>query len=387
LVLLVGAGLLLKCFFHVRGLDTGFRTDRLLTMTIELSGKRYRDGPAQTAFFQRVIEELRSLPGVEMVGADWTMPMVGPWEGTRYWAEVEGQTNLVRCGTVNPDYFRALGIPLKQGRCFTDGDRTGAPQVVLVNESFVRRYLPDKEPVGQRIRCGEQEGDWNWKTIVGVVGDVREPGTGWGDFRSGTYRLALPSEAAPRVYFCYLQKGDSGMGLALRTQVDPMTLAAVARSRIRSLDPDQVVRDLKTMEQCISEAVIHQRSNMWLSGAFGALALLLAAVGIYGVLSFLVAQQTHEIGVRMALGAQTRDVLALVVWHGTRLIVIGGLIGLAAAAGLTRFLSSLLYGVSPMDPLAFGGVSAVLSAIALLACWLPARRAAKVDPMVALRYE
>jgi putative ABC transport system permease protein len=223
---------------------------------------------------------------------------------------------------VNPDYFRALEIPLKRGRYFTDGDRAGAPEVVLVNESFAGCYLPGKEPVGQRIRCGEPEGDWNWKTIVGVVGDVREPGRGWGDFASGTYRLALPSRDAPRVYFCYLQKPDSGMGLALRTQGDPSALAMADRSRLRSLDPDQIVRDVKTMDQCITESVYQQRANMWLSGAFGALALLLAAVGICGMLSFAVAQRTHEIGVRMALGARTGDIVRKVVLHGLRLTLL-----------------------------------------------------------------
>jgi predicted permease len=386
-LLLTGAGLLLKCFFHMRGLETGFRTDRLLTITVELSGKGYCSGPSQTSYFQRAIEELRSLPGVEMVGADSAMPVVGPYEGTRYWADVEGQTNLVRCGTVNPEYFQALGIPLKEGCGFTDGDRTGAPQVVLVNESFVRRYLPGKQAIGQRIRCGDRETDWNWKTIVGVVGDVREPGGYWGDFTSGTYRAAPPTEASPRVYFCYLQKCESGMGLALRTQIDPKTLTTAARARLRSLDPEQVVDEPKTMEQRVSESLVQQRTNMWLSGALGSVALMLASVGIYGVLSFVVAQRTHEMGLRRALGAQRPDVIKLIVLQGARLIAIGGLIGAVGAFGANRFLGSLLYGISPTDPWTFLVVFAVLGSVAFLACYVPAWRAAKVDPMQALRYE
>jgi putative ABC transport system permease protein len=385
LVLLAGAGLLLKCFFRIQGLDTGFRTDRLLTMTVPLSGKRYPSGPSQTEYFQRAIEDLRSLPGVERVAADVALPMVGPYS-TRYWAEVEGRTNLVRCGMVNPEYFQALEIPLKQGRGFTDGDRTGAPQVVVVNESFASHYLAGKQPIGQRIRCGDQETDWDWKTIVGVVGDVRELGY-WGDFSSGTYRAAPPTEAAPRVYFCYLQKCESGLGLALRTRIDPKTLAAAARTRLRSLDPDLVVSDPKTMEQCVSESLVDQRRNMWLSGALGAVALVLASLGIYGVLSFQVAQRTHEMGVRRALGAQNRDVINLVVLRGARLIAIGGLIGAMAALSLTRLLGRMLYGIDPFDPWTFLAVFAVLGGVGLWACYIPASRAARVDPMVALRCE
>jgi predicted permease len=371
LVLLVGAGLFIKCFFRFRGVDPGFRTDRLLAMTIELSGNQYRGGPSQAAYFQKVIEGLRSLPGVEAVGADLSLPL-GEWSGRRA-AEVDGHTNDVRCGIVNPDYFRALGIPVKKGRCFTEWDRAGAPEVLLVNESFVRRYLPDKEPIGQRIRYGDPADDWNWKTIVGVVGDVRAE--------------SLTQEPVPRVYVCYLQRGEDVMGLALRARGDPTALAAAARARIRSVDPEQVACDMKTMEQRVSDSLRPQRANMWLLGALAALALALATIGIYGVLSFLVAQQTHEIGVRMALGAQTRDVLKLVVGQGLRLALAGVVVGLLAALGLTRFLSSLLYGVAPIDLPTFAGVALLLGGIALLACYLPARRATQVDPMVALRYE
>lgn len=370
LVLLVGAGLLVKCFFRLRGLDPGFRADRLLTMSIWLNSPNYRDGPSQAAYFQKVIEELSNLPGVEAVAADMSLPVVGPAAAMRS-VELNGHSSEVLCGIVNPDYFRALGIPVQKGRCFTDADRVGAAKVVVVNESFVRRYLPDKEPIGERIKYGYEDQDW--KTIVGVVGDVRVQG--------------LTEDPGPRVYVCYLQDGVDVMGLALRTRGDPMTLAAAARARIRSVDKDQPAYDLMTMEQCLSQSLLTQRMNMWLSSALGALALALAAVGVYGVMSFAVSQRTHEIGVRMALGAQTRDVLKMVVGQGLRLTAVGLGVGLLAAFGLTRFLSSLLYGVSAIDPLTFVGASLFLGSIAFLACWLPARQAAKVDPMVALRCE
>jgi len=307
---------------------------------------------------------------VEAVGADLSLPFVGPkgWTGG---VEVDGKPGVAWCGVVNPDYFQALGIPVKQGCGFTEGDRAGSAKVVVVNESFVRNFLPGKEAVGRQIRGGYK--DENWKTIVGVVGDVR--------LRGPTV------DPGPQVYVCYLQEGVGAMGLALRIRGDPMTLAAAVRDRIRSVDRDQPVSGLMTMEQCMSDFLIPQRMNMWLSSTLGALALALAALGIFGTMSFAVSQRTHEIGVRMALGAQTRDVLGLVMRRGLRLTLIGVVVGVVAAAGLTRFLTSVLFGVSPLDPATFAGVSVLLGAVALLACYLPARRAAKIDPMVALRCE
>ena len=370
LVLLVGTGLLVKCFFRLRSVDPGFRPDRLLTLSLSLSTSKYTNRPAQAAYFQQVIEQLRTLPGVEAIGADLSLPFVGP-AGWMRPVEVDGKSTGARCGVVNPDYFQALGIPVKQGRSFTDGDRAGSAKVVMVNETFVRHFLPGKEAVGQQIKYGYQ--DENWKTIVGVVGDVRVKGP--------------TVDPGPQVYVCYLQEGTDAMGLALRTRGDPMSLAAAVRDRIRSVDRDQPVSGLMTMEQCISDFLIPQRMNMWLSSTLGALALALAALGIFGTMSFAVSQRTHEIGVRMALGAQTRDVLKLVVGQGLRLVLAGVVVGLLAAFGLTRFLSSLLYGVAPIDPATFAGVTLLLGGIALLACYLPARRATQVDPMTALRYE
>ncbi len=370
LVLLVGAGLLVKCFFRLRDLDPGFRADRLLTMSIWLNSPKYPDGPSQADYFQRVLEALSNLPGVDAVAADMALPLKAPAAAMRS-VTLDGRSGEVMCAVVNPDYFRALGIPLKRGRSFTDSDRVGADKVVVVNDSFVRRYLPDKEPIGQRIKYGYADEDW--KTIVGEVGDVRAQ--------------ELTKEAGPRVYVCYLQDGVDVMGLALRTRGDPMKLAADVRSRIRSVDKDQPAYDLMTMEQCLSQLLLPQRMNMWLSSALGALALALAAVGIYGVMSFTISQRTREIGVRMALGAQRSDVFKLVVGQGLRLTATGLIVGLIAAFGLTRFLSSLLYGVSAIDLAVFVSAALLLGAIALLACYLPARRAISVDPLSALRHE
>jgi putative ABC transport system permease protein len=369
LVLLVGAGLLVKCFLQLHGLDPGIRTDRALSLSVTLSGSKYRDDRSRVTYFAQVSERLRELPGVDAVGADIATPFttLGTWAEL----EIDGRSERAPCSIVNADYFRAAGIPVKGGRCFTEGDRAGAPGVMLVNERFVRRYFPNEDPVGKRLKAGDDTVDW--KTIIGVVGDVRQR------------HLTQPPE--PRVYLSYLQCGANRMNLVVRTQGDPMNLAAAVRSTILSVDPDQPIYSLMTLNQRRAEALAPQRMHMWLSSALGALALALATVGIYGVMSFAVAQRSHEIGVRMALGAQIPDVLRLVVGQGLRLTLAGVVVGLLAALGLTRFLSSLLYGVTPIDPPTFAGVAILLSGIALLACYLPARRAAKVDPMVALRYE
>jgi len=282
-------------------------------------------------------------------------------------------------GRVNRDYFRAMGIPLIKGRCFTDGDRAGAPPVVLVNEAFVQRYFSNEEPLGRRIRQGER-GDW--KTIIGVVGDVRGIGVVGEDGRQ-----CPASDVEPQLYSSYLQDGGRGMGLAIRTRGEPMKLAAAVRSVIQSVDKDQPVYNLMTMEQRLADHLSSERGGMLLSTILAALALGLATLGIHGVLSYSVVQRTHEIGVRMALGAQAADVLRLVVGQGLRLALSGIIVGLAAAFGLTRLLRNLYDDVRPFDLPTFAGASLFLGIVVLIACYLPARKAAQVDPMVALRYE
>jgi putative ABC transport system permease protein len=361
-VLLLGAGLLLKSFIRLRGVDLGFRPDRILRLRVNLSKTKYPDARSQAAYFEQVIQDIRELPGVEAVGADASLPL----SGVNFAMGVMDGTNfeIVPGGVVNSDYFRAMGIPLKKGRGFTDQDREGKPKVALVNESFARSRFGLEEPLGRKVADA---------TIVGVAGDVRQQGP--------------KKPVGPLAYFSYLQTGSQSMSLAVRARANPMRLAGAVRSRILRIDKDQPIQSLATLEQSLADDISPQRVNMQVSGALGVLALSLVAVGIYGVLAFSVAQRTHEIGVRMALGAQAGDVVWLVVRQGLSLTLAGVAAGLLAAFWLTRFLSSLLYGVTALDPFTFAASSVLLLLIALAACSIPARRAAQVDPMAAIRDE
>jgi putative ABC transport system permease protein len=361
-VLLLGAGLLLKSFIRLRGMDLGFRPDRILSLRVNLSKTKYPDARSQAAYFEQVIQAVRELPGVEAVGADAALPL----SGSGFGMAVASGTNLevFQAGIVNSDYFRTMGIPLKKGRGFTDQDREGKLKVALVNESFARSHFGLEEPLGRKVADA---------TIVGVVGDVRQSGP--------------KNPTGPLVYFSYLQSGCQFMSLAVRTRGDPLKLARAVRGQILRIDKDQPIQNLATLEQRLADNLSPQRVNMQVSSALGVLALGLVAVGIYGVLAFSVAQRTHEIGVRMALGAQAGDVVWLVVRQGLTLTLAGVGAGLLAAFWLTRFLSSLLYGVTAFDPITFAATSVLLLLIALAACSIPAQRAARVDPMVALRDE
>jgi putative ABC transport system permease protein len=270
---------------------------------------------------------------------------------------------------VSPNYFRALGVPVKSGRHFDGRDAAGATEVVVINEAMARRFWPDEDPLGKRLRIGENP----WRTIVGVVGDVKNDGLG--------------AETRPEMFYPLAQSPLPFMTLVVRSDTDPAALAAAVRGAVREVDKEQPVYDVKTMEQRVNESVSSQRLTALLVGLFAALAVTLAAVGIYGVISYTVTQRTHEIGVRVALGARGVDVLRLVVAQGMRLVLAGVGLGIVGALALTRLVSSFFFGVSAADPAVYGGVSLLLVAVALLACLIPARRAAKTDPMVALRYE
>jgi predicted permease len=379
MVLLCGAGLLFKSFLRMRGIDPGFRSDRILTLNVNLTPSQYPKPLERTAFFQQAIGRIAVLPGVEAVGAGTSLPL-GGYSMSVSGLTIEGKPDAddrVSLVTVSPDYLRTLSIPLVQGRYFSDSDREGAPSVVVLNESFARRFFPGENCLGRRIQNPGRKTDW--MTIVGVVRDIRP----W------------PEEAAaPEMYLSYLQAEQvhmrtmaSNMYLAIRTAGEPMSMAAAVRSQLALIDKSQPPFDVKTLDERRAGSLAPRRVNMLLVVAFAALALILGSIGIYGVVSYSVGRRTHEIGIRMALGAHQGQILGMVLRNGLGLIAAGVGIGLAASAGLTRLISSELWGVSATDPWTFAAVVSVLAASGSAACLLPAWRAARVDPTRALRYE
>ncbi|HEV2861401.1 MAG TPA: ABC transporter permease [Pyrinomonadaceae bacterium] len=375
LVLLVGAGLLIKSFVKLRNTDPGFDASNTLTASLSPAAVRYDTDEKVNDFYRLLVERVRALPGVESVGGVNPLPLSD--NNLSFSFSVVGQAPLppgqgqsASARFVTPDYFRAQGVPLRAGRVFTEADKKGAPAVLVVNEAFARRYLPGVDPLGQRLRLGVNriEGE-----VVGVVGDIRGS------------RLATP--AAPEYYVPASLVNFGDMTLVIRTSADPASLTPSLRQIVSEMDKELPLYDVRTMEALVARSVARQRFSMTLVGVFAALAMLLSAVGIFSVMSFLVAQRTHEIGIRMALGAQRRDILSMVVRQGVVLTVVGVAVGLAAAFALTRLMSGLLYEVSATDPVVYGGITVLLAGVALLACYVPARRATKVDPLVALRYE
>ncbi len=378
LLLLVGAGLLIKSFVLLREVNPGFDSANVLTMRISLPGARYTEPKLRANFFHELTERVKTLPGVEAAGATLSLPLGGSnfsvgrsfiREGRPLISQESLDTGYFVATT---GYFRTMRIPLKAGRDFTEQDGAETPPVVVVNESLARRVFPGEDPVGKRITVWRDEKFA--REIVGVVGDVKS--------------TRLDAKTESQIYVPYAQ--DAGWGslsLAVRTTVEPETLAAAVRGAVLSIDKHQPVHDIKTMGDVLSASVANNRLVVLLFGLFALFALLLATVGIYGVMSYSVAQRTHEIGIRMALGAQPGDVLRLILKQGLMLTLGGVGLGLAGAFALSRLLSSLLYGVSATDPMTFGGLALLLAAVALLACYVPTRRAMKVDPMVALRNE
>jgi len=376
LTLLAGAGLMLRSFIRLTSVDPGLDTRNVLALEVRLPQSRYAP-PQQAVFFQQLLERLRALPRVQAASAVYPLPLsrmedtIGfRIEGQPPPASSEWPTAGPRC--IGAQYFKVLNIQLQKGRVFTESDGVNAPPVVIINEALARQYLPNQDPIGRRLTFNSRDGRTIWREVVGVVGDVRH--------------MALDGELRPEIYFPFMQFPASSLTVIARTNGDPLGLVAAVRSQVQAVDKDQPITNIRTMEEILARSVSQPRFNLLLLAIFAGLALSLAAVGIYGVMSYLVTQSTHEIGVRMALGAQVSDVLKLVIRQGMTLALTGIVIGLITALGLTRLIKNLLVGVSATDPVTFSVIALLMALVALLACYLPARRATKVDPLVALKY-
>jgi putative ABC transport system permease protein len=369
LVLLVGAGLLTRSFARLTEVDPGFDPRRILMMNVWPQPPKYTNAQAN-AFHQRTLERVRGLPGVEAAAMVYSAPLSG--EGLRNSFGIEGrpaeETFNAGVRIISPEFFKTFRVPLVDGRLLAESDDAKAPPVVAVSESLARIYFANENPVGKRIIISG-----GTRAIVGVVGDIKYS--------------ALDEEARAEVYFPMAQSTRRTMSLAVRASGDPMQIVAAVRGQVRAEDKEMPISNLQTMERLMDKSVAPRRFNMLLLGLFALVGLALAAVGLYGVMSYTVTQRTREIGVRMAMGAQTGAVLRLIVGEGMKLAIIGALLGLGGALALTRLMKTLLYGVSATDPLTFIAIAAALIIVALLACWIPARRAASMDPLVSLRVE
>jgi putative ABC transport system permease protein len=375
LVLLIGAGLLTQTFLRLMTQSPGFNPDNLLTVQLFPPMAKYKESRQVAAFYQQITEEFKSIPGVESVGAASAGPQFGGYEPVEFLVQGQslssrGDYPVARFYDAGPNYFHTLGIPLLGGRDFSERDNAESPHVAIINETMARLLFPDRVAVGQRINLVRFK---DTVEIVGIVGDVK--------------RFGMNSAVEPEIYWPYVQNPRWAIYFVFRTASDPQSIAGEVRSRVFKMDSDVLVSNIYTMDKLISSTLKRPRFNMFLLGIFAFTALLLASVGIYGVISYSVTQRTREIGIRMALGAQQRDVLKLVIKQGMLLVLIGVVIGLIASFAISRVMSSLLYGISATDPLTFALVALILSIVAFLACYFPARRATSVDPMIALHCE
>ena len=377
LILLLGAGLLVRSFKQLTAVDLGFDRENVLTARLNLPRSVYRSETQTTSFYQQLFERLKSLPGVTSSGAINHTPLTG--FGIIAFTEIEGNPPVDRekdapigIGAVSTDYFKTMKIPLLNGRVYDDRDKADGAKVAVVNQAFVRRYFPNGDALGKRVGFGCKES--LCRTIVGVVGNVKQE--------------SITADVAPEMYLPFTQMPMNSMTLFLRTNGgNPTDLARALRSEVLAIDRNQPIFDVKTLDQRVTATIAASRSLMFLFSGFALLAMVLAVVGIYGVISYSVSQRTREIGIRMALGARAVDVLRMILKSGMTLVLVGVVIGVAGAVALTRFLTTLLFGVTPTDTLTFVVVSAVLIVVALVACFVPARRATKVNPLEALRYE
>jgi putative ABC transport system permease protein len=381
-MLVVGAGLLIRSFWRLRQVDPGFNPEHVLSVSLSLPASKYTDGPRINNFYSQLIANVSNLPGVQSAAIAYDHPLEANWvdaftiEGRP--APEAGPSLSANFNPVSWDYFRTVGAEVVSGRQFTAQDDQDHPGAVIVNEAFVRRYFPIEKALGQKLKLSPPARIWqNQKLtsfeIVGIAGDVKSAG--------------LNAAVEPAYYVPTTQAPIGDMTILVRTQGDPTVVVPALRQAVWSIDANQPISDISTMEHIVADSISQPRLNMLLMGSFGALALLLAAVGIYGLLSYAVTQRTQEIGIRLALGAQVTDVLGLVMKQGMSLVLIGEALGLAGAFALSRLIRGLLFGVAPNDLATFVAVSLVLLGVSLLACYLPARRATKVDPLIALRYE
>ena len=377
LVLLISAGLLIRSFLSVERVSPGFDPQNVLGMRLSVAGTSYK-GERTEIFYRELLDRVRRLPGVKSAGIVDNLPLSGGigWGSI----SIEGYQSSTGQEMIQSDarvagtgYFETMGIPLLQGRLFDERDTDKSPAVLVIDEKMARNYWPDRNPVGGRIKFGSPDSKNPWMTIVGVVGSVKQ--------------YDLESESRVALYFPASQALDSTMHLVARTTIPPSSLATAITSEVRAMDPNIPIFDIKTMDQRLSESLARRRLAMLALGVFAGFALLLAIIGIYGVISYSVAQRTNELGIRLALGASQVDVLRLVLSAGLRLTLTGIVVGIVLSFAVTRFLSSLLFGVRATDLLTFSALSLLLVVVSLLGCYVPARRATKVDPLLALRYE
>ena len=377
MVLLVGAGLLLRSFQRVLETDPGFQPEHVLTASLSLPDSQYKADAQIRNFYQHLMERLRQLPGAQMAGGSTDLPLKAGWnhlftpEG--YQPPQGANLNICNHSVILGQYLQTMGVPLLRGRYFTEQDNDGSTHVLIVSQSLARRYWPNGDAIGKRLKWGPAESKDAWLTIVGVVGDVKQS--------------TLEVETTPHTYEPFLQNTSSSLNVAIRASGEPASLSSALRSSVWAVDSQLAVAQIQTMDQVISESTTPRRFNLFLLAGFASLALTLAAIGIYGVIAHSVVRRVHEIGVRMALGAQRRDVMRLVVGQGLLLLGIGVLVGTLGTLALTRSLESFLYGIRATDPVTFACVVVILGGVALAACYIPARRATKVDPIIALHYE
>jgi putative ABC transport system permease protein len=385
MVLLVGAGLMMKSLVHLLGNNLGFRTEHLLSVTVNLKGEKYVSGQSQTAFYEQVLRGLGSLPSVASAAATQDLPLTRSWQGTAF--EMPGprpRKGRANYEAVSPNYFRTMGITLLNGREILTTDSARSPLVGVINRSMAQKYWPGENPIGKTIIASHTvvvsssqgsriESKPQELKIVGIVGDIRQ--------------LGLDAPPYPELFIPYTQWPSNEMTFVLHTATDPSSLVPSIKREIWRVDPDQPVTHIRTMDDLISAEASGRWFVLELIGIFAAIALVLAAVGIYGVVSYTTRQRTHEIGIRLALGAKGRQILWLVAGQNAKWLLVGITTGIASAFALTRILAAYLYDVRPTDPLTFVAAALFLFAVALLAIYIPARRATKVDPMEALRYE